>query len=137
MNKETSTMAKIHRGADPHFWPNCPPSRLHNQKAATDRGFKLAVFPMGDPDDDEAPLVSLLWLPPGGVLPRHAHPCHRVEVVVSGSLDIGNGVELLPGDVATSEPLEAYGPHTAGPAGCLSVEIFSEAGGIDAVGLVE
>jgi hypothetical protein len=91
---------------------------------------RIANFVMSDdPDDPSAPLASLLWLPPGFVLPRHSHSCHRVEVVVRGSLTI-EGHVLHPGDVSVSRPNEFYGPNIAGPTGSLSVEIFSHSEGI-------
>ena len=91
---------------------------------------RIANFVMSDdPDDPEAPLASLLWLPPAFVLPRHSHNCHRVEVIVQGSVTI-DGQVLRPGDVSVSGPDEFYGPNIAGPTGSLSVEIFSRAEGI-------
>jgi hypothetical protein len=48
----------------------------------------------------------------------------RFEVIVKGSLFV-DGREYLPGDVMVSPPNEFYGPHTAGPDGCTTVEFFS------------
>jgi hypothetical protein len=61
---------------------------------------------------------------PGWVLPRHAHDCHRFEVVVQGTLDVGDRI-LKTGDIIVSDPGVAYGPHIAGPEGCTTFEIFS------------
>ena len=80
------------------------------------RGEGTRVFVLGeDPADAEAPAVVLLEMPPHYVLFRHAHICHRFEVVVRGSLQAG-GRTLGPGDVMTARPGELYGPHVAGPA---------------------
>jgi hypothetical protein len=88
-------------------------------------GNRLAHFVMShNKDDMEAPLATMLYMPPNFVLPRHDHDCFRVEVVVEGSVRVGDKV-LHPGDVSVSKPREAYGPHIAGPTGCLTVEIFS------------
>jgi hypothetical protein len=88
---------------------------------------KFAPVHLGDESDPKAPVAALLELPPGGVLPEHAHDCWRFEVVIKGSwIDTDGGV-ILPGDVRISKPYEFYGPFTAGPDGSLSLEIFSSA----------
>ena len=74
----------------------------------------------------EAPAGYLLEMPPGYVLFRHGHPCYRFEVVVQGTLEIGDGLVANTGDVFTALPGELYGPHTAGPEGCTTIEIFSD-----------
>jgi quercetin dioxygenase-like cupin family protein len=91
-------------------------------------GWRSAAFPMGKPSDEDVPIVALLYIPPGEVLPRHTHDCYRVEVMLQGSLEMGDRV-LRPGDVWSSEAGEFYGPHTAGPTGSLSVEIFASSVG--------
>ena len=58
------------------------------------------------------------------MLPRHGHDCHRFEIVVQGTLDVGERV-LEVGDVMVTEPNVVYGPHIAGPYGCTTYEIFS------------
>jgi hypothetical protein len=84
-------------------------------------------------DDDqeswESPAVVVLEMPPNYVLFRHAHVCHRFEVVVKGSLEAGGRI-LGPGDVMTARPGELYGPHTAGPEGCTTVEVFGSLEGV-------
>jgi hypothetical protein len=116
---------------DPGFWDNTPAARRDSHDRAADAGWQISMYPMGpDPADDDTPLTVLMYIPPGGVLPRHSHDCCRVEVMVRGSLDLGGGVVMRPGDVHTSDPHEEYGPHTAGPEGSLTVEIFSAARGL-------
>ena len=120
----------VHLSTDPGFWDNAPTARRESHDRAVEAGWAVSMYPMGpDPDADDAPLATLLWIAPGDVLPRHTHECYRVEVIVKGSLDVGGQVRN-PGDVTTSEPNEFYGPHTAGPEGCLSVEIFSRSSGL-------
>jgi anti-sigma factor ChrR (cupin superfamily) len=84
-------------------------------------------------DDDQeswdSPAVVVLEMPPNYVLFRHAHVCHRFEVVVKGSLEAGGRI-LGPGDVMTARPGELYGPHTAGPEGCTTVEVFGSLEGV-------
>ena len=82
-----------------------------------------------DPADANAPAVVLLKMPPGYRLFRHAHICHRFEVVVTGTLE-ANGRTLRPGDVMTARPGELYGPHVAGPDGCTTAEVFGSLEGV-------
>jgi hypothetical protein len=80
----------------------------------------------GSKESMSVPAAYLLRMPPSYTLFRHGHPCHRFEVVVEGTLDIGDGRVAQAGDVFTALPGELYGPHTAGPEGCSTIEIFSE-----------
>jgi hypothetical protein len=77
----------------------------------------------------DAPAAVMLEMPAGYVLFRHAHICHRFEVVVKGSLE-ADGRTLHPGDVMTARPGQMYGPHTAGPEGCTTVEVFGSLEGV-------
>jgi hypothetical protein len=114
---------------DPDFFTHGPAWAEWVRIGTEALGMKISNFVLGDSDDREAPVASLLFLPPGHRLPRHAHNCYRAEVIVRGSLHVGDTV-LHPGDVSFSAPHEAYGPHVAGPTGSLSVEIFSKAAAI-------
>lgn len=82
-----------------------------------------------DPNSWDSPAVVMLQMPPNYVLFRHAHICHRFEVVVKGSLEAGGKI-FRPGDVMTAEPGELYGPHTAGPDGCTTAEVFGSLEGV-------
>jgi anti-sigma factor ChrR (cupin superfamily) len=93
-----------------------------------DNGTRIYVLG-DDPQSWDSPAVVLLEMPPGYVLFRHAHVCHRFEVVVKGSLEAG-GRMLGPGDVMTAAPSEMYGPHTAGPDGCTTAEVFGTLDGV-------
>jgi hypothetical protein len=108
---------------DPEFWKHYP-EELKDLAGTPPEGITgLAYFLLGDRKDNP-PTVVTLRMGPNWVLPRHAHDCHRFEVVVQGSLDVGDRT-LKPGDVMISEPGLAYGPHIAGPEGCTTFEIFS------------
>jgi hypothetical protein len=50
--------------------------------------------------------------------------------VVRGSLEIGDGRIAGPGDVFTAGAGTLYGPHTAGPEGCTTIEFFGELDGM-------
>src|SRR3974390_1847428 len=82
-----------------------------------------------DQASSDAPAVVVLDMPPGYVLFRHAHVCHRFEIVVKGSLRAGDRT-LVPGDVMTAAPGEGYGPHVAGPGGVTPAEVFPPLGGV-------
>ena len=71
------------------------------------------------------PAAHFLPMPPGYTLFRHGHPCFRFEVVIQGSLELGDGRIAKVGDTFTAKPGELYGPHTAGPDGCTTIEFFS------------
>lgn len=88
------------------------------------------IYVLGDdPEAEDAPAVVVLEMPPGYVLFRHAHICHRFEIVVKGSLRAGDRT-LGPGEVMTARPGEWYGPHTAGPEGCTTAEVFGTLEGV-------
>lgn len=119
-----------HRFGEEGFWDLGPESLKWMSVASEALGVKLARFAMGDPEDGATPFASVLFMPPGYELWRHKHDCYRVEIVVSGTLDVGEGRVLGPGDVMTSAPGEFYGPHIAGPEGSVTVEIFSSRDGM-------
>jgi hypothetical protein len=105
---------------EPEFWTHYPKELEH---LVQEGPMGLAYFLLGDRKDNP-PTVVALRMEPGWVLPRHAHDCYRFEVVVQGTLDVGERI-LKPGDVMVSAPGIAYGPHVAGPEGCTTFEIFS------------
>ena len=104
---------------DPEFWGRCP----KELEPLLQGGLGAAYFLLGKQADDP-PTVIALRMEPGFVLARHAHDCFRFEVVVQGTLDVGERV-LKAGDVMISEPGVAYGPHVAGPEGCTTFEFFT------------
>jgi hypothetical protein len=118
-------MAELYFGDDPKFFETGP-EHLEWSRIGTEAiGMKEANWVLSDdPTDEEAVLAKVLWMPPGYRLFRHAHDCHRFEIVIKGSLDVGNGKTLKAGDVSVSGPGQFYGPHVAGPEGALTLEIF-------------
>jgi hypothetical protein len=108
---------------DTEFWKNCPPELEPISKSMEGTGGGVAYFVMGEAKAD-APTVVGLRMAPNWILPRHAHDCYRFEIVVQGTLDVGERI-LKVGDVMVSEPNIFYGPHVAGPEGCTTFEIFS------------
>jgi hypothetical protein len=110
---------------DPEYWEL--PAKY---EPLANKAREASFFVIGEVEDMEAPVAAVLVMPPGYVITRHAHDCERFEVVVKGSIDVGEKV-LYPGDVMTARPGELYGPKVCGPEGCTTVEIFSTQRGID------
>jgi hypothetical protein len=115
-------MAHYHM-SDDAYWE--PPAKY--RPVTENAPIKLAFFVMGDPEREDVPVAAVLDMQPGDVIGYHAHDCERVEVVVKGTLDVGEGKVLHAGDVMVARPLQFYGPHVAGPDGCVTVEIFAKA----------
>lgn len=77
--------------------------------------------------DGEQLTLSVVEIPPGGVVPAHRHPNEQLGVCVQGSLTfrVGDAVrELGPGGTWR---ILAEVPHevTAGPGGAVVVEAFA------------
>lgn len=126
-------MPNYYKASDPDYFDAITLPEMRYSGAATREvmpGWNLGAIVMGDdPTDPSVPVASVLKIAPGDTLPRHTHDCFRVEVIVQGSITLPDGDVLHPGDIMTSRPREYYGPHVAGPDGCLSVEIFSRLSG--------
>ena len=131
-------MPKYYKISEADFFDAITPPELKFASAATREvmpGWDLGSIVMGeDPTDPDTAVVSMLKIAPGDTLPRHAHDCFRVEVIIQGSITLPDGDVLHSGDIMTSGPSEYYGPHTAGDQGCLSVEIFSASRGMLPIG---
>jgi hypothetical protein len=104
------------------YWDQMPALLKHLQPESADH-LRVVYFVLGDDADPESPTVAVLEMNPGCVITRHAHTCERFEIVVKGTLDVGARV-LNPGDVMISHAGAEYGPHTAGPEGCTTLEVF-------------
>jgi hypothetical protein len=119
----------IFKGNDPEYWNASPAFLRPLQDACDPFGIRIVHFLLGPADNPDTSAAAILEMPPGYELPRHAHNCERFEVIVKGSLQVGEDT-LYPGDVATSAALEMYGPHIAGPDGCTTVEVFGALRGV-------
>jgi hypothetical protein len=112
---------------DPGYWQ--VPERFEPITAAVPDA-RLGYFLMG-PDHEDTPTAVIFEMDPGFIIPRHAHESERFEVIVRGSLDVGDRI-LHVGDVMTAREGEFYGPKVAGPEGCTTVEVFSTRRGAEA-----
>jgi hypothetical protein len=127
----------VERGAsfqsihDDDFWNHVPAGYLQRlvDGCLPVPGMACRMVALGDPHDPETPAVVIFRAPPGYVLPRHSHDCHRFEVVLEGSLTNEHGEALLSGSIMTTDPNQMYGPSVAGPEGWVSAEIFSRLAG--------
>ncbi len=111
--------------------PTDPPEWF--AKVLAESGMNASAIPLWHLDKRDSfggPAAFLLRMPPGYTLFRHGHPCERFEVVVQGSVDVGDGRTANEGDIFTAEAFTLYGPHTAGPEGCTTIEIFSDVEGM-------
>lgn len=119
--------------SDPEYWDRYPEHLKGMGTLASITGATTTMFVLGDdPSDPHAPGVGILCMPPGYVLRRHAHTCHRLEVILSGTLNV-EGRWFGPGTVMTAGYEEAYGDHIAGPEGCTTVEVCSTTSGMNNV----
>ena len=109
---------------DPDFWDHQPPELKAVQAATEAEGLRILHILLGAIDDECTPAAGVLEMPPGYVLARHSHPAWRFEVVIQGSIE-ADGRTLGVGDIMVSPPNEMYGPHTAGPEGCTTIEFHS------------
>ena len=109
--ESTMTVAKLDA---PGFWDLGPEVLKVVREAAAPFELRLSFFALGDPDDPSTAVANMLEMPPNFVLPRHAHDCERLEIVVRGTLEV-DGEILHPGDISVARPMEMYGPHVAGP----------------------
>jgi anti-sigma factor ChrR (cupin superfamily) len=112
---------------DPEFWTNCPASlkHLHDDFPKSHGEDSRMAYLLLGPERDDTAAVGCLRLAPGEVIPRHRHAGYRIEIVISGSLQVVDGPMMHPGDMMMTEPDEPYGPHIAGPDGCTTFEIMS------------
>ena len=111
---------------DDEYWNSSPLDLAPIVDRTTSR--RAAMFRLGEEGED-APLAEVLEMPPWYVIIRHAHLCHRFEVVTKGSMYV-DGRIIGPGDVMIAGPGEFYGPKVAGPDGCIAVEFFAKPEGI-------
>lgn len=109
---------------DPEFWGRDTQGMEEIAAKGGMEGISIANFVLGKREDNSA-AATVLRMAPGYVLPHHAHDCHRLEVVIQGSITVGDGKVLTPGCIMFSEPGNFYGPHVAGSEGCTTIEIFS------------
>lgn len=118
------------RAADQAYWKAVPPNTAWATLLAAaghQQGLKVAIHVLGDVDDDRSPVAVVVRYPPNYVLARHSHASDRLELVVSGSVEV-NDYWLGPGDIWTSPADQFYGPHMIGPDGCTTMELATVAG---------
>lgn len=112
-------------------FPTEPPAWFAEVLSAAGRdATTIPLWHLDTKQDMSNPAALLLQMPPDYTLFRHGHPCQRFEVVIQGSLDVGDGRVATVGDIFTADAFTLYGPHTAGPEGCTTIEVFSSVEGM-------
>jgi hypothetical protein len=106
-----------HFTADPQAWDDLPFEDF--------LGSKVAVLATEEEAGQPAVVMLAIEFEPGFSVAPHHHPTGHIEVILEGSLYIGDHLEL-PGEVRVSPPYESYGPLVAGPDGCKCLEIFPD-----------
>jgi hypothetical protein len=110
---------------DADFWGrNTPEMEKIYEAGYGEENLTTSFFLLGKRENNPVG-VAVLRMGPDFVLQRHAHDCNRFEILVQGSLSVGDRV-LKVGSVMITEPGELYGPHIAGPEGCTTFEILSD-----------
>ncbi len=79
------------------------------------------------PTAGEKMMINFVRIEPGAEVPMHHHPHEQGGTVIEGMIVMtidGETRELRPGDVYIAPPESIHGA-TAGPDGCLVVDIFA------------
>lgn len=106
-----------HFTADPQAWDDLPFEDF--------LGSKVAVLATEEEAGRPEVVMLAIEFEPGFYVAPHQHPTGHIEVILEGSLYIGDRLEL-PGEIRVSPPYESYGPLKAGPDGCKCLEIFPD-----------
>lgn len=109
---------------DPAFVGDAGPVFDKIRQEGSSTGCKVAVTSLSRDASADPQSGIILWvkMPPNFTTPRHYHDTRRVEIIIQGSLEIGDRV-LRPGDVMITPPGEWYGPYVTGPNGATTAEI--------------
>ncbi|MCV7101350.1 cupin domain-containing protein [Mycobacterium palustre] len=121
---------KLWRIADDKYWGVMPSGTdwaAAVAAAGEQQGLKSSIHVLGDATDERSPAAAVVAYPPNYVLPRHCHDGERLEIIISGSVEV-EGQWLGPGDIWTSGANQFYGPHNVGPEGCTTLELVPVSG---------
>jgi hypothetical protein len=88
-------------------------------------GSKVAVLATDEAPGDPEVVMLAIEFAPGFYVAPHQHRTGHIEIILEGSLYIGDHLEKA-GDIRVSPPFESYGPLVAGPDGCKCLEIFPD-----------
>jgi quercetin dioxygenase-like cupin family protein len=89
-------------------------------------GGKLAVLAgpgVHEDHDAEAVVMLAVEFAPNFYTAAHQHVTGHIEVVLEGSIQVGDRLEVA-GDIRITPANVSYGPLTSGPEGCKLLEIF-------------
>ncbi len=108
---------------------------LHDAKMWTPLekpGQEWARFILGGPEDQHAPHIWFIRLPPNHVTGRHYHNVHRLDLIIEGSYML-EGKLRKAGDITVFKAGVTYGPIVHGPEGSLQMEIFADGSKLDPI----
>jgi hypothetical protein len=114
------------------YWDHYPAGLKGMRDVVAAQGMRITVHVLGDPSNEQAPTAIVLKMPPNCDVPRHAHDCERLELVLEGTIGSGDWM-LGPGDIMKPGYRRPYGPFRTGPEGCTTVEFFSTRAGAHAM----
>jgi hypothetical protein len=107
-------------------------------------GTRDFIVRLDSADGPSDAILLAVWYDPDVRLPAHSHACGHVEVILEGSLCVGDRWERA-GSIRAVPPGFSYGPLLAGPQGCKAIEFFPDGGAFlaefddpsELVGLIE
>jgi len=88
-------------------------------------GTRNCILRIDAADGPSDAVVLAVWYEANVRLPAHHHPCGHVEVILDGSLCVGDRWERA-GSIRVVPPGFSYGPLVAGPEGCKALEFFPD-----------
>jgi hypothetical protein len=88
-------------------------------------GQRLAMFRVGEQDDQTAPTVLRVVFPPGWTVTAHTHAPDYAEIVLNGSVQVSRRWYHA-GDIRVARGGTVYGPVIAGPEGATVLIVFRD-----------
>lgn len=88
-------------------------------------GTRICILRLDGANDPSDAVLLAVWYEPNLRVPAHSHARGHVEVILEGSLRVGERMERQ-GSMRVVPPGFAYGPLVAGPEGCKALEFFPD-----------
>ena len=86
-------------------------------------GSRLTRMSMGEPGDDNAPVIVMAEFPPNCQVAAHTHNTDYVEILLEGTQKVGAKWHKA-GDIRSAKAGTGYGPLLSGPEGCRALVVF-------------
>jgi quercetin dioxygenase-like cupin family protein len=107
---------------------------LHGQRRTSWEQEGIQTFPdgirnskvtLGEDGDPTAPVVLMVYYPPGNRVAPHTHEADYMEIVLDGTQQVGKHIYKV-GDVRVVRGGTPYGPLIAGPEGVRVLIVFRD-----------